>query len=96
MSKPDNYKNINDSFETGFENNSNKELVHRFKRIDNEYGRQDILVEMNRRLIDEIVDFNNSSSKQTNVMIKLTWFIAFLTIAILILGAIQIIFYLIK
>ena len=80
MSKPDNYKNINDSFETGFENIGNKELVHRNKGLNSDYGRQDISLEMNRRLIDEIEKFNKNSSKQSEIMIKLTWGIIGLTI----------------
>lgn len=83
MSQPDEYKTIKDSFSTGFENTSNKELVHRHKTTDNEYGRQDISLEMNRRLIDEIKEFNENSSKQTN------WVIG-LTIAMLITAFVQI------
>lgn len=72
MSKSDEYKNIKDSFETGFEAISNKELVHKHKTTPNKYGRQDISLEMNRRLIDEIAEFNEKSSKQTKRIIELT------------------------
>lgn len=96
MSKPDEYKSIGDSFETGFEKVSDKELVHRHKSIDNEYGRQDISLEMNRRLKQEIEEFNVNSSKQSEVMIRLTKWIAVLTIAMLIIGTIQIILFFLR
>ena len=96
MSKPDRYKEIKDQFETGFENISDKELVHRHKSTDNEYGRQDISLEMNRRLKQEIEDFNINSSKQSEIMIRLTKYIAGLTIAMLILGVIQIVLFFVK
>jgi hypothetical protein len=83
MAIKDNYKNIDDSFATGFENNSHKELVYRHKTLDNQLGRQDIRLEMNRRLITEIEDFNKSSSKQTREMINLTKWIIGLTIVML-------------
>ncbi|GEM_PF-5837802 len=96
MSKPDKYKDITDHFETGFEFISDKELVHRHKSTNNEYGRQDISLEMNRRLKQEIEEFNLNSSKQSEVMIKLTKWIAFLTIAMLVLGAFQIVLFFVK
>ena len=96
MSKPDQYKDIKDQFETGFENISDKELIHRHKSIDNEGGRQDISLEMNRRLKQEIEEFNINSSKQSEVMIRLTKWIAMLTIAMLMIGIIQIILFFVK
>ncbi len=58
MAIKDNYKKIDDSFETGFENKSNKEIVHIHRSTTNGYLREDISLEMNRRLIDEIEEFN--------------------------------------
>ncbi len=95
MSEPDNYKNIKDHFSTGFENISNKELVHKTKRSDNSLERQEISLEMNRRLIDEIAEFNNNSSQQSRVMIKFTKVIIGLTIVMAFIGLIQIIILLI-
>lgn len=91
MSKPDNYKNINDSFETGFENISNKELVYQNTRTSNEFKRQDIALEMNRRLIDEIREFNENSSRQTNLLIWLTIGVIGLTIVMLIVAIFNIV-----
>ena len=105
MTIKDNYKDINDSFETGFENQSNKELVHRHKvaypmRIgfDDKFSetyskieRENIALEMNRRLIDEIGEFDKSSAEQTKKMINLTKWIMWLTIALGVLALIQII-----
>ena len=91
MAIEDNYKNITDSFETGFENNSNKELVHRYGIIGiSPYTKEKIALEMNRRLISEIEEFNKSSSKQTEKMINLTQWIMWLTIFLGVLALIQI------
>ncbi len=83
MAIKDNYKKIDDSFETGFENKSNKEIVHIHRSTTNGYLREDISLEMNRRLIDEIEEFNKSSSKQTKKIINLTKWIIGLTIAMI-------------
>lgn len=80
MAISDEYKNIDDSFKTGFETRSNKELVHIHKTTDNEYGRQDISLEMNRRLIDEIQEFNKKSSKHTKWIIWLTMILGLLAL----------------
>ena len=91
MSKPDEYKKIDDHYETSFETHSDKELVHRHKNTANEYGRQDISLEMSRRLKQEIEDFNLNSSKQSEVMINLTRWIIWLTVVIGILTLIQVV-----
>lgn len=96
MSKPDNFKAIKDSFETSFENVSSKEMIHRLNTHSGSTPQDVIKTEMTRRLIDEIEAFNKSSSKQSEVMIKLTRWIAVLTIAMLIIGIIQIILFFIK
>ena len=91
MAVKDNYKNINDSFSTGFENDSNKELVHRYGTINlSPYTKEKIALEMNRRLIDEITEFNQKSSKQADEMIRLTEWIRGLTIVMLIGAVVQI------
>jgi len=85
MSKKDNYKNINDSFETGFEEVSDKELSHKFNnsypgippkfndpKFYTEMERQKISLEMTRRLKASIDNFNERSSKQTKWIIRLT------------------------
>ncbi|MBI5798069.1 hypothetical protein HZA98_04160 [Candidatus Woesearchaeota archaeon] len=89
MSKTDEYKGISDSFETGFETYSDKELVHKYKSTNNECGRQDIALEMSRRLKQEVEEFNVGSSKQSEVMINLTRWIMWLTIVMGIFGLIQ-------
>lgn len=96
MSKPDNFKAIKDSFETGFENVSSKEMIHRLNNHSGSTPQDVIKTEMTRRLIDEIEEFNINSSKQSEVMIKLTRWIAVLTIAMLIIGIIQIILFFVK
>ena len=90
MSKPDTYKERGDQHDTGFEDYSDKELVHRFRTNGNEQMRQDLSLEMNRRLKQEIEEFSTGSSKQSKIMIRLTWLIAGLTIVMLILGIIQV------
>ena len=95
MSKPDEYKKVNDSDETGFEAISDKGLVHRHKTTANEYGRQDISLEMTRRLKQEIEEFNINSSKQSEAMIKLTKWIMWLTIGLGVIAVLQL-FLLIK
>lgn len=90
MSKLDNYKNMKDSFETGYENISDKELVHLHKTTDSMTKRQDISLEMTRRLKQSIEEFNTDSSKQSKVIIKLTKWIIILTIAMLLMVGVQI------
>lgn len=95
MTIRDTYKKIDDSFETGFENISDKELSHIFNnaypgippkfrdpKYYTEMERQKISLEMTRRLKQEIQDFNMNSSKQSKVMIGLTWVIVILTIVL--------------
>ena len=89
MSKPDEYKNIGDSFETSFEIISDKELIHQHRTTANEYKRQDISLEITRRLKQEIEEFNKTSTKQSNVMIRLTRWITGLTIALGVIAFIQ-------
>jgi hypothetical protein len=72
MVVPDNYEKIDDSFETGYENISNKELVHRMGNIMSIKETDKIKVEMDRRLIEAIKRFNEKSSKQTKWIIRLT------------------------
>jgi len=72
MSKPDNYKNIKDSFETGYENVSNKELIYRLKGVPPMSEQERIKAELTRRLIDEIDNFNKVSQKYSKKIIGLT------------------------
>ncbi len=72
MSKQDEYKKFDDQHETGFEIDSDKALVHRFRTTDNTHMRQDISLEMNRRLKQEIEEFNQGSLKQSRIMVNLT------------------------
>ena len=59
--------------------NSNEDLVKFHLNLkDNPPRRENIILEMNKRLIDAIKEFNNNSSKQTSYIIKLTWAIFFL------------------
>lgn len=81
---PDNFKKIDDSFETGFENISNKELVHRLKTLRPISETESIKAEITRRLIDEISEFNNKSSKYSK---RIMW----LTIALGIIAMVQLI-----
>ena len=81
MVKPDNYKNIDDSFETGFENIGNKELIHRLKTLRPISETESIKAEITRRLIDGIAEFNDNSSQQSKRIIKLTEWIIGLTFA---------------
>lgn len=96
MSKPDNHKNIKDSFETEYENVSNKELVYRMKNMNSIFETDTIKLEMNRRLIDEIFEFNKNSSEQNEVIISLTKWLKWLTIAMLIAVIVQIILFFVK
>jgi len=91
MSKQDKYKNIKDSFSTGFEIVSNKELVHRLKILRPISETESIKAEITRRLIDEISEFNKKSFKQSKMMIGLTKWIVVLTIVMAFIGLIQII-----
>ncbi len=72
MGIKDNYKNINDSCKTGFENIGNKELVHSLKSLRPISQTESTKAEITRRLIDEISEFNFKSSKQTRWIIGLT------------------------
>jgi len=92
MAIPDKYKKIDDSFETGYENVSNKELMHRLKGIPAQSEQERIKAEMTRRLIDEIAEFSKSASQQTEKMIKLTQAIVWLTVILGILALMQVIF----
>jgi len=84
MAIKDTYKGMDDSFETGYENITNKELLHMLKGIPPMSEQERIKAEMTRRLIDEIGNFSKESSKYSKVII---W----LTIALGILAMIQII-----
>ena len=75
---------------------SDKELIHRHKTTANEYERQDISLEMTRRLKQEFEELILNSSKQSEVMIRLTKRIAILTIVMLTIGIIQIILFFVK
>lgn len=103
MAIKDNYKKIDDSFTTGFENISDKEMSHDFNnsypgvppkfsnpKLYAEIKRQKISLEMTRRLKQEVQDFNINSSKQTEKVIKLTKWITWLTVAMLFVGIAQI------
>ena len=76
---------------TGLEKYSGKGLVNLYYSKNNELERGRINLEMNRRLIDEISEFNKTSSRQSNKMINLTWWIIALTIFLAILTFIQVI-----
>lgn len=91
MSKPDEYKKIRDSFETGYEAISNKEIIHRLKYHSGTTTQDILKSELTRRLIDEIEEFNKSSSKQTKKMIILSWVIVGLTTVLGVLTLIQLI-----
>lgn len=91
MSKPDEYKKIIDSYATGYETYSNKELIHRLNTNSGTTPQDIIKAELTRRLIDSIDEFNQSSSVQTNKMLSLTKWIIGLTIIIGILTLIQVI-----
>ena len=93
MSKPDEYKKIKDEFSTGFETISNKELIHKLNSHSGTTAQDFIKAELTRRLIDEIDNFNKSSSEQTDKMIKLTKWIMVLTTILGVLTLIQIIIY---
>ena len=87
MAIRDNYKNIDDSFSTGYENISNKELIHKHGQLPGGMlvQRENIVLEMNRRLIDEIGEFNETSSRQTKWIIRLTISLGFISLLQLIL-----------
>lgn len=73
-----------------FEHN-NKELIERLKSLRSISEIECIQAEMTRRLIISIGKFNDTSSIQTNKVIKLTWWIVILTILLGIIALIQII-----
>jgi len=70
---------------------SERDLVIEQFGTDNSRKREDINLDMNRRLVEEIRDFNNNSSKQTNKMLTLTRWIMWLTVVMGILALIQVI-----
>ena len=78
MTSPKNY------FKEEYLNKSERDLVIQYIGTDNPHKREDITLDMNRRLVEEIRDFNNKSSKQT------TWIIG-LTIALGIIAVLQLI-----
>ncbi len=72
MAIPDKFKKIDDSFKTGYETNSNKELIHKLNIHPETTPQEIIKAELTRRLIDEIDNFNGTSSKYSKVIIGLT------------------------
>jgi hypothetical protein len=84
MAIPDTYRTMDDNFDTGYENITNKELMHMLKGIPRQSEQERIKAEMTRRLIDEIAEFNKKSSKHSKI-------IMWLTIALGILAVIQVI-----
>ncbi len=97
MSKQDEHKKISDLFSTGFENVSNEGLVHKLNQHSGTTAQDSIKLEMNRRLIDSINEFNKISSKQSEKMVKLnkqlvilTRWIVGLTMAMIVLLIFQI------
>ena len=70
---------------------SERDLV--IEQIGTDYSRkrEDINLDMNRRLVEEIRNFNDNSSKQTDKMLTLTRWIMWLTVVIGLLAVIQVI-----
>ena len=55
MAIPDNFKKIDDSFKTGYENISNKELIHKLNTHSGTTAQDIIKAELTRRLINEMI-----------------------------------------
>ncbi len=72
MAFPDNFKKIDDSFKTGYENISNKELIHNLNTHSGTTAQDIIKAELTRRLIEGIDNFNRASSKYSKLIIWLT------------------------
>lgn len=66
-----------------------EELVDDHVKKNNSEGRGDISLEMNRRLVKELRDFNKSSSKQTKEMLNLNRMIIWLTYIMTLFAMVQ-------
>ncbi|MBU0460864.1 MAG: hypothetical protein KKH52_03990 [Nanoarchaeota archaeon] len=74
-----------DHFKEEYLNKSERDLVIKHIGTDNSFRREDIRLDMNRRLVEEIRNFNKKSSKQTNWVIGLTVALGIIAILQLIL-----------
>ena len=83
------HETIKDESRTGFETTTDKGLIQNLYRNDPRWLERSKL-EMTRRLKKEIGRFNETSSKQTDTLIKLTKGLIGLTIAMIIGIGIQI------
>jgi len=63
-----------------YEKKTEADLVIQQLGTDNSREREDISLEMSRRLVKAIKDFNNKSSKQTKWIIRLTIIIGLIAI----------------
>lgn len=61
-----------DTFKEKYLNKTERELVIQHLGTGNSFEREDISLDMNRRLVEEIRDFNKNSTKQTKWIIWLT------------------------
>jgi len=61
-----------DHFKKGYLKKSERDLVIKHIGSDNSREREDIILDMNRRLVEAIRNFNVKSSKQTDWIIGLT------------------------
>lgn len=78
-------------FKKNIFNHSNKELVERLKSLRPISETESVKIEMTRRLIISIDNFNKSSSNQTRKMIKLTYWIIGFTVLLGFIAIIQIV-----
>tara|TARA_Y100000034_G_C6663119_1_gene290817 strand:+ start:66 stop:320 length:255 start_codon:yes stop_codon:yes gene_type:complete len=72
-------------FKEEYLNKSEKYLIIQHIGTNNSRKREDITLDMNRRLVEEIRNFNNKSSKQTKWVIGLTIVLGIIAILQLIL-----------